>query len=208
MKRDIQTHIDRAVGTEGILRIPSWWMHKILSDIVHYCDSLESSDAGIKEYLESQLNLVGDAVEALDARVTEVESHELFAIVRELPSKPKENTIYLIPSANGEGNNILTEWVYINDAWEQFGELKADVDLSGYVKKEEGKGLSANDYTDEDKEKVSSLENYNDTEIKKQLTELSAKVDELDKGEAYIMGDTLTFRNYADASIEGETLKL
>ena len=40
------------------------------------------------------------------------------------------------------------------------------------------------------------------------LTELSAKVNELDKGEAYIMGNTLTFRNYANASIEGETLKL
>ena len=41
-----------------------------------------------------------------------------------------------------------------------------------------------------------------------QLAKLSAKVNELDKGEAYIMGDTLTFRNWADASIEGETLKL
>lgn len=49
---------------------------------------------------------------------------------------------------------------------------------------------------------------YDDTEIKNKLTELSAKVNELDKGEAYIMGDTLTFRNYADAKIEGETLKL
>lgn len=46
----------------------------------------------------------------------------------------------------------------------------------------------------------------NETDTK--LATLSAKVNELDKGEAYIMGDTLTFRNYADASIEGETLKL
>ena len=46
------------------------------------------------------------------------------------------------------------------------------------------------------------------TETDTKLAELSAKVNELDKGEAYIMGDTLTFRNYADASIEGETLKL
>ena len=45
-------------------------------------------------------------------------------------------------------------------------------------------------------------------ELNEKLTELSAKVNELDKGEAYIMGDTLTFRNYADAKIEGETLKL
>ena len=49
---------------------------------------------------------------------------------------------------------------------------------------------------------------YDDTEIKGKLAELSEKVNELDKGEAYIMGDTLTFRNWADASIEGETLKL
>ncbi len=49
---------------------------------------------------------------------------------------------------------------------------------------------------------------YDDTEIKAKLTELSEKVNELDKGEAYVMGDTLTFRNYADAKIEGETLKL
>lgn len=48
----------------------------------------------------------------------------------------------------------------------------------------------------------------NKAEVDAQLTELSAKVNELDKGEAYIIGDTLTFRNYADASIEGETLKL
>lgn len=47
-----------------------------------------------------------------------------------------------------------------------------------------------------------------DTQAEAKLAELSEKVNELDKGEAYIMGDTLTFRNYADASIEGETLKL
>lgn len=49
---------------------------------------------------------------------------------------------------------------------------------------------------------------YDDTEIREELAQLSAKVNELGKGEAYIIGDTLTFRNYADASIEGETLKL
>ena len=34
------------------------------------------------------------------------------------------------------------------------------------VDKEEGKGLSTNDYTDDDKYKLESLENYDDTEIK------------------------------------------
>lgn len=40
------------------------------------------------------------------------------------------------------------------------------------------------------------------------LTELEEEIEQLNRGEAYIMGDTLAFRNYADASIEGETLKL
>ena len=171
----IQKLIDRAVGTKGTLRIPAWWMHKILSDLVQYSKTLEFSDAKIKEYLKSQLNLVGDAIEALDARVLEVEAHELFAIVSKRPSKPKENTIYLVPSTNGEGSNILTEWVYVNNAWEQFGEFKADVDLSGYVKKEDGKGLSTNDYTDEDKEKLDSLENYDDTALKEAIAKKADK---------------------------------
>lgn len=42
----------------------------------------------------------------------------------------------------------------------------------GKVDKEEGKGLSSNDFTDKDKAKLDELSNYDDTEIKKQLEEL------------------------------------
>ena len=45
---------------------------------------------------------------------------------------------------------------------------KTDSD-SRYVAKEEGKVLSSNDYTNEDKEKLAGLSNYNDTELKSQL---------------------------------------
>ena len=127
--KEIQKQIDRVVGTEGTLRIPSWWMHKILSDLVKSCKDNEGASVPIKEYVESQLSLVGKTIEALDTRLENIESHELFEIVSELPSEPKDNTIYLIPSQNGEGNNVLTEWVYINGTWEQFGEFKADIDL-------------------------------------------------------------------------------
>jgi len=40
------------------------------------------------------------------------------------------------------------------------------VDLSEYVKKEVGKGLSTNDYTTPEKEKLAQLENYDDTDVK------------------------------------------
>ena len=42
-----------------------------------------------------------------------------------------------------------------------------------YQQKEAGKGLSTNDYTNEDKNKLASLQNYDDTEIRQELTELS-----------------------------------
>ena len=44
--------------------------------------------------------------------------------------------------------------------------------------KEEGKGLSKNDFTDELKAKLESLNNYNDTEIKKEISEINKKVAE------------------------------
>lgn len=50
------------------------------------------------------------------------------------------------------------------------------------VDKVEGKGLSTNDYTNEDKAKLDSLENYDDTEIKQDIEDIQAndaKQDEL-----------------------------
>lgn len=46
--------------------------------------------------------------------------------------------------------------------------IKAN-DISNLVEKEDGKGLSSNDYTTEEKDKLASLENYNDTQIKTQI---------------------------------------
>lgn len=43
------------------------------------------------------------------------------------------------------------------DGWDKLGDT---VDLSGYVQKEEGKGLSTNDYTTPEKEKLAGLSNY------------------------------------------------
>lgn len=47
--------------------------------------------------------------------------------------------------------------------------------LAEKVDKEEGKGLSTNDYTDQEKEKLAGLSNYDDTEIKRQLSDKASK---------------------------------
>lgn len=95
----------------------------------------------------------------------------LFKVVDTLPTSDiDENKIYLVKSDNAGDKNIYTEYVYVNNAWEKIGEYSSDVDLSDYAKtadvntaletkvdKENGKGLSTNDYTDEDKAKLENI---------------------------------------------------
>ena len=52
---------------------------------------------------------------------------------------------------------------------EYIAELRSSLDEK--VDKQEGKGLSANDYTTADKEKLAGLENYDDTELRAELEE-------------------------------------
>lgn len=44
------------------------------------------------------------------------------------------------------------------------------------VSKEEGKGLSTNDYTDEDKSKLEGLDNYDDSEVKQSIAEVRESI--------------------------------
>lgn len=53
------------------------------------------------------------------------------------------------------------------------------VDLSNYVIKETGKGLSTNDYTNEDKTKLEGLNNYDDTDILNSISIERARIDNL-----------------------------
>ena len=52
-------------------------------------------------------------------------------------------------------------------------------ELGNKVDKEDGKGLSTNDYTNEDKEKLAGLNNYDDTEVKENITEIQTNVTEI-----------------------------
>ena len=77
--------------------------------------------------------------------VTVTNSLQLYKIVTALPvaSKECENQIYLYPSTTGIAGNIWKEFIcaYIEDqdiyVWEEIGSVQTDVDLSGYVTKQE-----------------------------------------------------------------------
>lgn len=55
------------------------------------------------------------------------------AVVTELPTENiSSTTVYLVPADDTETNNIYTEYLYVNEAWEKLG--VASLDLSGYAK--------------------------------------------------------------------------
>ena len=91
-----------------------------------------------------------------------------------------------VPKIGDNGNWLvwsMTENKYVDtgiyatvDIGEFYKKSETDEKLSGKVDKVTGKGLSTNDYTDEEKEKLKGLSNYDDTEIKK---EVGGKVDKV-----------------------------
>ena len=42
---DIKSLINKVIASKGILRVPSWWMKKLLTEIVEYIDSGDSANA-------------------------------------------------------------------------------------------------------------------------------------------------------------------
>lgn len=46
-------------------------------------------------------------------------------------TSPDDKTFYLVPTEDGTSPDLFTEWVYVNNAWEMFG--NTSIDLSGYL---------------------------------------------------------------------------
>lgn len=63
--------------------------------------------------------------------------------------------VYNVTDKNGANYVCITAKTAGASAWDELG---ATIDLSGYVQKESGKGLSTNDYTTEEKTKLAGIE--------------------------------------------------
>ena len=78
--------------------------------------------------------------------------------------------IYMVPKAGAKDGDKYDEYMVLDGAVEKMGDWS--VDLNGYQLKEEGKGLSSNDYTNEDKAKLAGLEMATDAEVTEMLNEV------------------------------------
>ena len=73
----------------------------------------------------------------------------------DLEAADADRYIYMVPKTGGKNGDKYDEYMVLDGALEPVGDWK--VNLSGYVQKEDGKDLSSNDYTSEDKEKLGGI---------------------------------------------------
>ncbi|MCD8011664.1 MAG: hypothetical protein LUG99_00530 [Lachnospiraceae bacterium] len=107
-----------------------------------------TNDSGFQSETE-----VGEAIQAAIAGT----GHASFQTAESVPTADdaEENVLYLVMNSETGYYDIYAlvsgSVVLIDDT---------SIDLTNYVEKETGKGLSTNDYTDEEKEKLAGLSNY------------------------------------------------
>lgn len=83
-----------------------------------------------------------------------------------------------ISRATGRENEIEAKIdALIGDA----PEIMDSLPVEGKVDRQTGKGLSTNDYTTEEKNKLAGLTNYNDSEVRELITALTLKVNGLEE---------------------------
>lgn len=88
----------------------------------------------------------------------------------DLTADDADQYLYMVPKTGSDADDVYDEYMVLNGTVEHVGNTK--VDLSGYVQKETGKGLSANDYTDDEKAKLAGIEMATDAEVTTMLDEV------------------------------------
>lgn len=78
--------------------------------------------------------------------------------------------IYMVSKTGSDSDDLYDEYMVLDGKVEHVGNTK--VDLSGYVQKETGKGLSTNDFSDAEKTKLAGIETATDAEVDAMLTEV------------------------------------
>ena len=128
-----------------------------------------------------------DFTDALKKKLDSLENYDdsavrnlIGAVQRQLDTLVDGDTQGVIDSFNEIESFLqgITETETLTGLLEELkSQLQTQID--GKVSKEEGKGLSANDFTDEDKEKLDSLQNYDDTTVGNLIKGLEQDIDNL-----------------------------
>lgn len=182
----------------GVYRLTMWEnLQKSGQTTVDYCKAFELVPTTLLEGGEDESNLTTETVDleasSLVVGLPGESAYEAFKKYNPNSELTEEEYAEAPINAANAANEAAKA---ANDAAGKIGDI--DKLLAEKVDKEEGKGLSTNDYTDQEKEKLAGLSNYDDTEIKQ---ELSDKVSKKELTEA-AAGTLTEAKSYTDTEVE------
>lgn len=159
----------------GVYRLTMWEnLQKSGQTAVDYCNAFELVPTTCMEGGEDDNNLTTETVDleasSLVVGLPGESAYEAFKKYNPNSELTEEEYAEAPINAANAANEAAKA---ANDAAGKIGDI--DKALAEKVDKEEGKGLSANDYTDQEKEKLAGLSNYDDTEIKQELSDKVSK---------------------------------
>lgn len=159
----------------GVYRLTMWEnLQKRGQTAVDYCKAFELVPTTLLEGGEDESNLTTETVNleasSLVVGLPGESAYEAFKKYNPNSELTEEEYAEAPVDAANAANEAAKA---ANDAVNKVGNI--DKLLAEKVDKEEGKGLSTNDYTDQEKEKLAGLSNYDDTEIRKELSDKASK---------------------------------
>lgn len=182
----------------GVYRLTMWEnLQKRGQTAVDYCKAFELVPTTLLEGGEDESNLTTETVDleasSLVVGLPGESAYEAFKKYNPNSELTEEEYAEAPINAANAANEAAKA---ANDAAGKIGDI--DKALAEKVDKEEGKGLSTNDYTDQEKEKLAGLSNYDDTEIRKELSDKASKK-ELTEAAA---GTLTEAKSYTDTEVE------
>ena len=182
----------------GVYRLTMWEnLQKSGQTAVDYCKAFELVPTTLLEGGEDESNLTTETVDleasSLVVGLPGESAYEAFKKYNPNSELTEEEYAEAPINAANAANEAAKA---ANDAAGKIGDI--DKALAEKVDKEEGKGLSTNDYTDQEKEKLAGLSNYDDTEIRKELSDKASKK-ELTEAAA---GTLTAAKSYTDTEVE------
>ena len=136
-----------------------------VKNYIHYHDNINALNKITEENLKK---MIKECVEEIIGEYVEVAVNNVVNEKLEGFARKEELEKYALVGHQHQYEELLNK-PYIPNV-ENFATKE---DLGGKVDKVEGMGLSQNNFTNEEREKLINLENYDDTELNRALNELS-----------------------------------
>ena len=182
----------------GVYRLTMWEnLQKRGQTAVDYCKAFELVPTTILEGGEDESNLRSETVDleasSLVVGLPGESAYEAFKKYNPNSELTEEEYAEAPINAANAANEAAKA---ANDAAGKIGDI--DKALAAKVDKEEGKGLSANDYTDQEKEKLAGLSNYDDTQVREELAGKASRQELADAAS----GALASAKSYTDTKVE------